>query len=78
MEKDNMNNISDIKLRDMDMDALKYVLQHCSKEIYDSTRSHSGYEIAANVEDILNAILLMKRAAELLDDLNTDSDEFEV
>lgn len=65
----NNNNISDIKLRDTDMNALKCVLQHCSKEIYDTTRSHSGYEIASCAVDTLELIILMKRAIELMDDL---------
>lgn len=69
----NNNNMSEIELRDTDMDALKCVLQHCSKEIYDATLSHTGYEIASCADDTLELIRLMKRAIELLDNLYTEN-----
>ena len=65
--------MSDIEIRDTDMDMLKCVLQHCSKEIYDATLSHSGYEIASCADETLELILLMKRAIELLDNLYNEN-----
>lgn len=65
--------MSEIEIRDTDMDMLKCVLQYCSKEIYDATLSHSGYEIASCADETLDKILLMKRAIELLDNLYNEN-----
>ncbi len=55
--------------RDIDIEMLILVLQHCSKEIYDATSSCNGYTIARNEhfdEDISKRISIMKRATELI------------
>lgn len=55
--------------RDNDIEMLKFVLQLCSKEIYDAASSCEGYTIARNEhydEDISKRINLMKRAVELI------------
>lgn len=75
----NMNNIiSDTKLRDTDMDMLATVIRHTAKEIYEATRSHSGYEIASCAAETKDMIILMKRAIELLDDLYTNNTSLSV
>lgn len=55
--------------RNIDIEMLILVLQHCSKEIYDATSSCDGYVIAENEhfdEDIGKRINFMKRAIELI------------
>lgn len=55
--------------RDIDIEMLILVLEHCSKEIYDAASSCDGYTIARNEhfdEDISKRINLMKRATELI------------
>lgn len=77
VESDSIIN-QEMRNRDIDMDILTTVIKHCSKEIYEATRSHSGFEIASCAGDTLELILLMKRAAELLDNLYTENTSLSV
>lgn len=77
VESDSIIN-QEMRNRDIDMDMLATVIKHCSKEIYEATRSHSGFEIASCAEETKDMILLMERAIELLDDLYTSNTSLSV
>jgi len=62
--------------RNIDIEMLKLVLEHCSKEIYDAAISCDGYIIARNEHfdgDISKRINIMKRATELMNLLYDDN-----
>lgn len=68
----------ELRNRDIDMDILTTVIKHCSKEIYEATRSHSGFEIASCAEETMDMIILMRRAIELLEALYTENTSLSV
>lgn len=56
--------------RDMDMEMLKLVIQHLSKEIQDAAISVSGYRMSTEIDHTISRIEIMLRAAKLMQELN--------